>query len=245
MPEPKISSNGRTITVRVPISIRRRGGRKLVLAPHGAEVTAAHVTRHVDDAMVKAIAGAFRWREMLENGTHATIAEIAAAEKINESLYGAFEVKHLFHSILRFLHPSFFVRLGIPVCIAKRARAGAVKVGRRSNPAARTDLAWPHLYSFEHDGPLDAVGMTIRGEPAFRARIYRATTLYSVGPRTRTMMQSCASAAKLRGGGPILRDGVISHGVIRVTATSNRHRQPVTSGRTRPKLLGAFSILRS
>jgi hypothetical protein len=51
---------------------------------------------------------------MLENGTHATIAEIAAAEKINESLYGAFEVKHLFHSILHFLHPSFFVQLGIP-----------------------------------------------------------------------------------------------------------------------------------
>jgi hypothetical protein len=31
---------------------------------------------------------AFRWREMLENGTHATIAEIAAAEKINESYVG-------------------------------------------------------------------------------------------------------------------------------------------------------------
>src|ERR1035437_10760328 len=30
-----------------------------------------------------------------------------------------------------------------------------------------------------------------------RARIYRATTLYSVGPRTRTMMQSYASVAKL------------------------------------------------
>jgi hypothetical protein len=38
--------------------------------------------------MVKAIARAFRWREMLENGTHATIAEIAAAEKINESYVG-------------------------------------------------------------------------------------------------------------------------------------------------------------
>jgi hypothetical protein len=35
--------------------------------------------------MVEAIVQAFRWREMLENGTHATIAEIAAAEKINES----------------------------------------------------------------------------------------------------------------------------------------------------------------
>ena len=42
----------------------------------------------------------------------------------------------------------------------------------------------------------------------FRARINRATTLYSVGPRTRTMMQPCASAAKLRGGGPILPLGM-------------------------------------
>jgi hypothetical protein len=38
--------------------------------------------------MVKAIARAFRWRELLENGTHATIAEIAAVEKINESYVG-------------------------------------------------------------------------------------------------------------------------------------------------------------
>lgn len=38
--------------------------------------------------MVKAIARAFRWREMLENGTHATIAEIAVAEKINASYAG-------------------------------------------------------------------------------------------------------------------------------------------------------------
>ena len=38
--------------------------------------------------MVKAIVQAFRWREMLENGMHATIAEIAAAEKINETYVG-------------------------------------------------------------------------------------------------------------------------------------------------------------
>jgi hypothetical protein len=44
--------------------------------------------RRIDNAVVKAIARAFRWREMLENGTHATIAEIAAAEKINESYVG-------------------------------------------------------------------------------------------------------------------------------------------------------------
>ena len=82
------SADGRTVTVRVPISIRRRGGRKLVLAPDGANITAAPVNRHIDNAMVKAIARAFRWRAMLENGKHATIAEIAAAEKINESYVG-------------------------------------------------------------------------------------------------------------------------------------------------------------
>jgi hypothetical protein len=72
----------------VPISIRRRGGRKLVLAPDGAEVTAMPVTRHVDNAMVKAIARAFRWRDMLESGEFATIREIAKAEKINEAYVG-------------------------------------------------------------------------------------------------------------------------------------------------------------
>jgi hypothetical protein len=81
-------NEGRTVTVRVPISIRRRGGRKFVVAPDGTNITTAPIRRHIDNAMVKAIARAFRWREMLENGTYATIAEIAAAEKINASYVG-------------------------------------------------------------------------------------------------------------------------------------------------------------
>jgi hypothetical protein len=83
-----ITGNASTVSVRVPITIRRRGGRKLVLAPNGAEV-AAPGARHVDNAMVKAVARAFRWREMLENGTYATIAEIAVVEKINEPMSDA------------------------------------------------------------------------------------------------------------------------------------------------------------
>ncbi len=86
--KPKVVRDGRTVTVRVPISIRKRGGRKLVLAPNGQHLLGASASRHVDSAIVKAIARGFRWREMLENGTHATISEIAAAEKINESYVG-------------------------------------------------------------------------------------------------------------------------------------------------------------
>src|SRR4029079_14247193 len=88
MAKPKLSDDGRTVTVRVPISIRRRGGRKFVLAPDGTNVTTALVRRHVDNAMVKAIARSFRWREMLEKGEYSTIREIAVAESINESYVG-------------------------------------------------------------------------------------------------------------------------------------------------------------
>src|SRR5215472_16316431 len=59
----------------------------------------------------------------------------------------------------------------------------------------------------------------------------RATHLYSVDPmRIRTMMQSYASAAKLRGGGPILNRGAQGHVQHRVPATSDRHRQSVDTG---------------
>jgi hypothetical protein len=85
MAKPKIKSNGRTITVRVPIAIRKRGGRKVVLAPDGTLVTQKLFCQHADNAMIKAIARAFRWREMLENGTHGTTKEVARAEAINES----------------------------------------------------------------------------------------------------------------------------------------------------------------
>jgi|SRR5579872_1495756 len=88
MTKPKLSNDGRAVTVRVPISIRKRGGRRLVLAPNGTDLTAAPVRRHIDNAMIKAIARAYRWREMLEDGDYATIREIANAEKINETYVG-------------------------------------------------------------------------------------------------------------------------------------------------------------
>jgi hypothetical protein len=52
----------------VPISIRRRGGRKLVLAPDGTTDILVAPRRRIDNAMIKAVARAFRWRELLENG---------------------------------------------------------------------------------------------------------------------------------------------------------------------------------
>jgi hypothetical protein len=71
------------VRVRVQFAIRKRGGRKLVLAPGGA--TAIPDRPRVDNAMIKALARAFRWRKLLEGGVYGTIDEIAVAEKINPS----------------------------------------------------------------------------------------------------------------------------------------------------------------
>jgi hypothetical protein len=83
----EISQDGSTLTVRVPLTFRKRGGSKLVIVPPGVDQWAPPRPRF-DSTMIKALARAFRWRKLLETGTHTTVAEIAAAEKINASYVG-------------------------------------------------------------------------------------------------------------------------------------------------------------
>ena len=73
-----------SVTVHIPMSFRRRGGRKQVIAPDGVPMTPPP-RAHVDNTMIKAIARAFRWRRMLESGVYGSVAELAAAEAINKS----------------------------------------------------------------------------------------------------------------------------------------------------------------
>ena len=73
-----------TIIVAVPLTIRKRGGRKLVLSPAGEEITVPALPR-IDNTLVKALARAFRWRKLLETGVYVTVAEMADAESINRS----------------------------------------------------------------------------------------------------------------------------------------------------------------
>jgi hypothetical protein len=69
-----------TITLHVPFRIVKRGGRKEMQLPEGAEQP-----RRTDGTLVKALARAFRWKRMLELGEFATIAELAEREGIAPS----------------------------------------------------------------------------------------------------------------------------------------------------------------
>ena len=76
-----------SITVRVPLAIRRRPGRKTVVTPAAAPGGVAAPTR-TDPALVKALARAHRWQRMLVEGRYASISEMAAAERIDRGYLG-------------------------------------------------------------------------------------------------------------------------------------------------------------
>ena len=70
-----------TFTVHVPLRFTVRGGRKTIIGeiPHVSPKT------RFDDSLAKALARAYRWKQKLEDGTYATVDELAKAERINES----------------------------------------------------------------------------------------------------------------------------------------------------------------
>ena len=74
-----------SITVRVPVTIRKRGGRRLV-APDCASWSAQRP--RVDNTLVKALARAHRWKKMLDEGRYGTVTELAAGEKLDRGYLG-------------------------------------------------------------------------------------------------------------------------------------------------------------
>jgi hypothetical protein len=66
-----------TVTLHVPFRIVKRGGRKEMRLPEGAALP-----RQADNALVKGLARAFRWKRMLESGEFNTIGELALREGI-------------------------------------------------------------------------------------------------------------------------------------------------------------------
>ena len=72
------------LTVTVPMTFRKRGGRKLVIAPNGADAWALPRAR-IDNTMVKALARAHRWKKQLDSGRFQTVQDLAETEKINPS----------------------------------------------------------------------------------------------------------------------------------------------------------------
>lgn len=71
-----------TITVLVPIAIRRRNGRPKIVLPDGGSRASNAPVDQVSGAVIRAIARAWDWRRRVETGEVGTLQDIADAEKI-------------------------------------------------------------------------------------------------------------------------------------------------------------------
>jgi hypothetical protein len=79
----KTRLDGSTLIVRIPMRFQRRGGRKRIVAPDGSEL--APVTPQPNGALVKALARAWRWQRLLDDGVLTSVSEIGDAEGISKS----------------------------------------------------------------------------------------------------------------------------------------------------------------
>ena len=76
--------DGTTLVVRIPMRFQRRGGRKRIVAPDGSAIVPTSKPQP-DGTLVKALARAWRWQRMLDEGVYGSVSDIGDAENISKS----------------------------------------------------------------------------------------------------------------------------------------------------------------
>jgi hypothetical protein len=69
-----------TLTIRIPMRLQRRGGRKLIMTPEGVAAPARKPSR--DETLVKALVRAHWWRRRIESGQAKSITDLAEQEGV-------------------------------------------------------------------------------------------------------------------------------------------------------------------
>lgn len=128
----KILDGDRAVTF-VPLAIKRRGGRTVLLPPAGAD-TAAPMPRH-DLPLLKALGKAFHWQRQIDEGVVEDAAAIAKRERldrtwVNETLRLTLLAPDLVTAIVEGRQPRTLslqaVRRGVPVdWVEQRAQYAA------------------------------------------------------------------------------------------------------------------------
>jgi hypothetical protein len=72
-----------TLTIRIPMRLQRRGGRKLIMTPEGVAAPARKPSR--DETLVKALVRAHRWRRRIESGQAKSITDLAEQEGVTDA----------------------------------------------------------------------------------------------------------------------------------------------------------------
>lgn len=81
--------DGDTIIVTIPMAWKRRGGRKVIIAPDGSDAWAPAKPRP-DETLIRALARAHRWKQLFDGGKYRSAGELAEAERVTRSFVNRF-----------------------------------------------------------------------------------------------------------------------------------------------------------
>jgi hypothetical protein len=72
-----------TLTVRIPMRLQRRCGRKLIMTPEGVAAPARKPSR--DATLIKTLVRAHRWRRKIESGQARSVTDLAEQEGVTDA----------------------------------------------------------------------------------------------------------------------------------------------------------------
>ena len=84
---PALTGENGGLHIRVPMSLKRRGGRKEIVIPQGLPSRRRSATK-AHSALVLAVIRGHRWKELLESGRYASIDALAARMGLDSSYVG-------------------------------------------------------------------------------------------------------------------------------------------------------------
>lgn len=74
------------LCIHVPLKLKRRGGRKLIILPQDAAIAQLPPSQsRFDETLMNGIAKAWRWQALYERGNYASLDAFAEKHKLNKS----------------------------------------------------------------------------------------------------------------------------------------------------------------
>ncbi len=86
MSGPAVEREGETLVIRIPMELKRRSGRKEIIAPDGLPGTRSRPP--AQEPLVTALARAFYWQELIDTGEFGSVTELAEALDVDRSYVG-------------------------------------------------------------------------------------------------------------------------------------------------------------
>lgn len=81
----RLEEENKRIIVHVPMTIKKWGGRKVIVGPIGQDLRTLESGVRKDNKLLKAIARAYKWQKWITTDKYKNLDEIAEVEGINKS----------------------------------------------------------------------------------------------------------------------------------------------------------------